>query len=220
MANPVSIAASAVGNDLSTENPSRLMITGLLDADQAMLDDELLRAMQEYDEEWYDRWTDDEPVEQVQVIKLCLEAGASPNAITIVRAGLSGTALHYAASIGASVDLVELLLDHAANVNCDEAAAHWIQLKKPATETKITPLHCAVASFFGVREGQILQIVQLLILNGANVNARTGGGKTPLHVACASGFTSVVEFLLGQDADIESRDNNGWTPIFYAAHAS
>jgi hypothetical protein len=45
----------------------------------------------------------------VQAIKLCLEAGASPNAIAEVRAGLSETALHYAASIGASADVIKLL---------------------------------------------------------------------------------------------------------------
>ena len=49
------------------------------------------------------------------------------------------------------------------------------------------------------------------------LEARDGQGATPLHVAAANGYLSVVEFLLDNHASTESVDNDRWQPIHAAA---
>ncbi|XP_013393458.1 protein phosphatase 1 regulatory inhibitor subunit 16B isoform X2 [Lingula anatina] len=42
-------------------------------------------------------------------------------------------------------------------------------------------------------------------------------GATPLHIAAANGYESVVEFLLDHHVSVDVRDVDGWTPIHGAA---
>ncbi|XP_045462272.1 protein phosphatase 1 regulatory subunit 12B isoform X10 [Harmonia axyridis] len=43
-------------------------------------------------------------------------------------------------------------------------------------------------------------------------------GATPLHVACAKGYTDVLKVLLQCGADLDAQDVDGWTPLHAAAH--
>ena len=43
--------------------------------------------------------------------------------------------------------------------------------------------------------------------------AKDGFGLTPLHVAAFAGPMDVVESLLANNADVNARDKNGWTPL-------
>jgi ankyrin repeat protein len=45
-----------------------------------------------------------------------------------------------------------------------------------------------------------LEVVRLLVENGADVNARTRGGKTPTAAAKENGHTGIVAFLEGKGA--------------------
>jgi ankyrin repeat protein len=40
---------------------------------------------------------------------------------------------------------------------------------------------------------------------------------TPLHIASANGYQTVVEYLLKQHVSINLQDSDGWTPIHAAA---
>ncbi|CAF1328016.1 unnamed protein product [Rotaria sp. Silwood1] len=42
-------------------------------------------------------------------------------------------------------------------------------------------------------------------------------GVTPLHIASANGYQTVVEYLLKQNVSINLQDNDGWTPLHAAA---
>lgn len=42
-------------------------------------------------------------------------------------------------------------------------------------------------------------------------------GKTGLHIAAMHGHYQMVEILLGQGAEINAADKNGWTPLHCAA---
>ena len=45
-------------------------------------------------------------------------------------------------------------------------------------------------------------------------------GRTPLHVACATGHRNVVEILLkASSVELNSVDHWGWSPLMYAVHA-
>jgi ankyrin repeat protein len=76
----------------------------------------------------------------------------------------------------------------------------------------ITPLHVAALS------GQT-QVVDLLLANKADVNARDGKGMTPLHLASESGQTRVVDRLLKHHADVNAKSNSGMTPLHLAAES-
>lgn len=59
-----------------------------------------------------------------------------------------------------------------------------------------------------------LDNVKNLISQGANINARTGNGETPLHLAQSK---EIAEFLISIGADIEAKDDEfGMTPLFNA----
>jgi ankyrin repeat protein len=69
-----------------------------------------------------------------------------------------------------------------------------------------TTLHFATLS---------LDIAQLLIDAGAQVNARSGSivGRTALHNAAVAGFEPLVSMLLNAGADVNAIDSNGMTPL-------
>jgi ankyrin repeat protein len=71
-------------------------------------------------------------------------------------------------------------------------------------EQRVMPLHSAVA-------GQNLEIVQALLVAGADVNARQAGDFTPLHGAAENGQVEMVKLLLGHGADISARSDSGQT---------
>ena len=60
-------------------------------------------------------------------------------------------------------------------------------------------------------------MVELLLANKAEVNARGSHGETPLHLATIKGQKDVVELLLANNARINARDNSNWTPLHCAA---
>ena len=61
-----------------------------------------------------------------------------------------------------------------------------------------TPLHCAC------KKGK-LELVRLLIENGANLEVRGPGDTTPLSYACHHGHLDIVKFLQDQGADLFGR---------------
>ena len=60
-------------------------------------------------------------------------------------------------------------------------------------------------------------VVQLLLTNGALLDATDDVGDTPLHDAARRGHTSTVELLLTNGASVEDRDGNESTPLHKAA---
>jgi ankyrin repeat protein len=77
-----------------------------------------------------------------------------------------------------------------------------------------TPLHYAAP--LGKKE-----IVQLLIANGAKVNLKNKSyGRTPLHETALFGRKDVVELLIANGADVNAKDDDGKTPLWFAANAA
>jgi uncharacterized protein len=68
-----------------------------------------------------------------------------------------------------------------------------------------TPLHYAAS-------GNQLAAAQLLLLNGARVDARSPNGRTPLMQAARYGGEELVELLLSSGADLSAADRQGGTP--------
>ena len=74
-----------------------------------------------------------------------------------------------------------------------------------------TPLHNAVDS-------DDKEIVELLVNNGADVNATHNGGGTPLHWAARKGHKQIVELLIANGANVNAQDEDGGTPLFYTSN--
>jgi len=84
---------------------------------------------------------------------------------------------------------------------------YHVNLRAPTVDRE-TPLLRAAS------EGH-LEVVQLLIDNGADVNARTTGGGTPLHYATS--HLEVVRRLLDNGADVNVKGHKGATALHFAA---
>ncbi|WYZ35989.1 hypothetical protein EsH8_X_000636 [Colletotrichum jinshuiense] len=63
-----------------------------------------------------------------------------------------------------------------------------------------------------------LEVAQMLLEVGANVNITGHRGQTPLYTAAKIGHLEVVKLLLDRGADITVTNNYGWTPINTAAN--
>lgn len=68
-----------------------------------------------------------------------------------------------------------------------------------------TPLHASLAG------AQSVEVVQLLIRDGADVNHRAGGGVAPLHLAASRGSKELVKVLLAAGADPATTTDDGKT---------
>mmetsp|Transcript_39393 Transcript_39393/g.92606 ORF Transcript_39393/g.92606 Transcript_39393/m.92606 type:complete len:112 (-) Transcript_39393:15-350(-) len=65
-----------------------------------------------------------------------------------------------------------------------------------------------------------VEMTQVLLAAGADVNARNVDGKTPLHFAVnlKDGRVELVQILLAAGADVDSKDRMGITPLAVAKH--
>jgi ankyrin repeat protein len=59
------------------------------------------------------------------------------------------------------------------------------------------------------------EILDLLLTNGADINARNDEGVTLLHIVTDP---DAVAVLMGKGADIEARTLRGWTPLIMQAN--
>ena len=146
----------------------------------------------------------DYPTDYLSPLHLAVIANAKKNiedllargAEVNIRDGLGFSALHYA-----TVRIAKILIDHGADVN--QPARKKIQLKEPSESLfhsieNVTPLY--IACNFGE-----LDKVKLLITHGANINACSSTGMTPILIALLKGHTAVVHYLLENNARVDLR---------------
>jgi len=57
------------------------------------------------------------------------------------------------------------------------------------------------------------EMAELLLIHGANVNAKTTDGRTPLHVMSLNACEDIVRLLIKNKADVNAKDNKGITPF-------
>ena len=133
-----------------------------------------------------------------EVIEMLLKAGANPT----VSSFNGRTALHYAAERG-DLHVCKLLLDGGADANI-----------KCKCQNSKTPLHELLSSKIAPNYytyTDILEVADLLIKAGADVNALTKAGSTPLHIVGKS--VAGIRFLIENGADPSIPNKRGRATI-------
>jgi len=106
------------------------------------------------------------------------------------------TPLHYACRVGsgpAAAALLEKKADVAARTS----------------DTKRMPLHAAA-------EKGCTDLVELLLAANADINAKDGRDRTPLHWACCSSREAAAAALLKAGAEVNGKSIAGYTPFAMA----
>lgn len=143
------------------------------------------------------RWGDDSNILAESVARLLLDEGADPT----ISAGRAGYPI-ISASISCSTKVIQLLLDHKASVDVKDPFG-----RKPA--------HFACYN--------TLEVLNSLKLPDSDFAARDIVGRVPLHYAVLRGQLDLVEEVLARSQrvgiDIDVVDDDGWTPLLWAARA-
>ncbi|KAI1461860.1 hypothetical protein F4805DRAFT_475208 [Annulohypoxylon moriforme] len=124
-----------------------------------------------------------------EIVRALLESGADANFVCKGH----GTALE-AAVLNDQENILKLLIAHGADTNAVDGE---------------TNLH------FALQRGNV-DMANILIQCGANLNARNTLGITPLHLAIRHNFKNVAKLLIDRGADVNAENCEGTTPLLLA----
>ena len=83
-------------------------------------------------------------------------------------------------------------------------------------KTTNQPVYTLLVLFSAVR-AESLDCVRCLLRRGAEINQQVYTGYTPLHMAAEKGYGSIVAYLIGHGARLETGADFDLTPIFLAS---
>lgn len=158
---------------------------------------------------------------KVDAVRVLLDRGAKVNA---QETWGGTTALMWAVS-EKHPEVAKLLIERGADAN---ARSHYVPsasgrgfegttpvAQKPGKEFEefasgwLTPL------MFAAREND-LESARLLVKAGADINAQAGDGKDALSLAFFDGSYDVADFLIDSHANVNQKDAQRFTPLFWA----
>lgn len=162
------------------------------------------------------------------VVELLLDAGADVNA----RDQEIRSALWIAAALGRT-DLVWKLLQKGANIEardrqgrtplfmaCSAGHAETVECLVLREADVNQPSLAGWTPLWKAAEDGDAQILRTLLdLGGANTEARSEHGRTPLFAAAAKGHTAAVELLISHGADVRVKDKMGMSAATRAHNA-
>ncbi|RSL52164.1 hypothetical protein CEP54_011048 [Fusarium duplospermum] len=133
-----------------------------------------------------------------KILELLLENGADPS----VRAGFFGYPLN-SACMCCPAEIIKLLLDKNASINVQDPFGR-------------KPTHMACYNS--------LEVLNVLKAPDSDFSVRDELGRVPLHYAVVNGQLDIAKEVLARSErvgiTIDVKDNDGWTPLLWAARAS
>ncbi len=92
-----------------------------------------------------------------------------------------------------------------------------LSFRQPRNET-IDPVfaECSRDFLSAVQGGDTHKISALLSRNPGLIKTKRDDSQTPLILATVDGNKALVEFLINNGADVNEKDNKGWTPLMRA----
>jgi ankyrin repeat protein len=139
------------------------------------------------------------------IVRILLKYGADVNKTTEVKCWGGGTItgvtplMSACGDLGGDIESVKLLLDAGADVNAAESFGN-------------TAL--AISVYWQYHN---LELFDLLIKAGADVDTHKEPNPTPLCYAAQNGLSEVARILVRAGADCNARDSKGRTPLMFAA---
>ncbi len=64
-----------------------------------------------------------------------------------------------------------------------------------------------------ISEGDVDRVKEIIKRAPFLIHIRDGAGRTPLSVAAWCGHTGIAKLLLDSGAEVNARDQYGWTPL-------
>lgn len=150
---------------------------------------------------------------RLKCIKTLIERGANVNLLNI-----HGHTPLVLAVRNNDIGIVELLIDHGADVN--KVLEHPLEEEAISTY-KWSALHESVfqtSTYYGYQRRINLDIIQLLIDNHANINAKSSDGFTPLMYACMQNGSGAGRLLIRAKADVNIVDEVKYTALMFAVY--
>ena len=90
-------------------------------------------------------------------------------------------------------------------------------LKKKQQEQQAVLEKAGAYSLHDAASKNAHEAIEILLKQGADINAQDKHGWTPLHHAAWNNAAATAEVLLKQGADIHATNKNGWTPLHWGA---
>ena len=147
------------------------------------------------------------------VVTLLLDAGAE---IDAREAWHGQTALMWAVSQQHAA-LVPLLVQRGADVNAVSAREVWERQVTDEPREKWLPPGGMSPLMFAAREG-CLSCIEPLLDAGADIDAATATGITPLLGAIINGYYDVAWLLVQRGANVNLNDETNRSPLYAAVH--
>lgn len=132
----------------------------------------------------------------LEIVKLLLAAGADVNAVLVTPHAGAFTPLTYGLR-SRNKAVVLTLIDAGAEVN-------------PQNFCFLTPL-----SSVSMGSGDV-EMIELLLAKGADINLKSCGGVTALMIAASDGSPEVVKMLIAKGADVNAKTDHGETALSMA----
>ncbi len=146
----------------------------------------------------------------IEIVNLLLDRGANVN----IKDNSGNSALMWAL-YGSNMSIAKLLIEKGADVKKGEG---WAVLREVISgPTEFVSAGLGGHSTKAASESEKIEIVKLLIKNGADVNWYWyKGGETTLSAALLSGKNEIAKILLESGADPNIQMSNDQTPLMFA----